>query len=69
MRPAARRAAWEVVDGLRALGAEIVEVGEHGVDRGLAVEDTLAFRAMRDFLEDPHGIAEYMADWAEGELA
>lgn len=49
-------------------GAEIVEIGEHGVDRGLAVEDTLAFRAMRDFLADPHGIAEYMADWAEDEL-
>ena len=50
-------------------GAEIVQIGEHGMERGLAVEDTLAFRAMRDFLEDPHGIAEYMADWAEGELA
>ncbi len=33
------------------------------------VEDTLAFRAMRVFLEDPHGIAEYMADWVVGELA
>ena len=50
-------------------GAEIIEIGEHGVERGAAVEDTLAFRAMRDFLVDPHGIAEYMADWAEGELA
>ncbi|MBA1836630.1 AAA family ATPase [Corynebacterium sp. zg912] len=49
-------------------GAEIVEVGEHGIERGLAVEGTLAFRAMRDFLADPHGIADYMADWAEGEL-
>ena len=49
-------------------GAEIVEVGEQGMDRGLAVEDTLAFRAMRDFLADPEGIAEYMADWAEDEL-
>ncbi|MET3944671.1 AAA family ATPase [Corynebacterium mucifaciens] len=50
-------------------GAEIVQIDEHGIERGLAVEDTLAYRAMRDFLEDPHGIAEYMADWAEGELA
>lgn len=50
-------------------GAEIVQIGEHGMERGLAVEDTLAFRAMRDFLADPHGIAEYMAEWAEGELA
>ena len=50
-------------------GAEIVEIGEHGIERGLVVEDTLAYRAMRNFLEDPHGIAEYMADWAEGELA
>ena len=49
--------------------AEIIEISEHGIERGLAVEDTLAFRAMRVFLEDPHGIAEYMADWAEGELA
>jgi len=49
-------------------GAEIVEVGEQGMDRGLAVEETLAFRAMRDFLADPEGIAEYMADWAEDEL-
>lgn len=49
-------------------GAEIVEIGEHGIERGLAVEDTLAYRAMRDFLKDPHGIAEYMADWAEREL-
>ena len=44
-------------------------ISEHGMERGLAVEDTLAFRAMRDFLKDPHGIAGYMADWAEGELA
>lgn len=48
-------------------GAEIVEVGEHGMTRGVAVEETMAFRAMRDFLADPHGIAEYMADWAAHE--
>lgn len=49
-------------------GAEIVEVAADGVERGLAVENTLAYRAMRDFLADPHGIAEFMAEWAEGEL-
>ena len=55
--------------GLGIPGAELIEIGENGVKRGAAVEDTLAYRAMRDFLVDPHGIAEYMADWAEGELA
>ena len=55
--------------GLGIPVAEILEISEHGVKRCLAVEDTLAFRAMRDFLADPHGIAEYMVDWAEGELA
>ena len=48
-------------------GAEIVEVGEQGMTRGVAVEETMAFRAMRDFLADPHGIAEYMAEWAAHE--
>ena len=55
--------------GLGIPVAEIIEISEHGMERRLMVEDTLAFRAMRVFLEDPHGIAEYMADWAEGELA
>ena len=54
--------------GLGVPGAEIVQIDEHGVERGAAVEDTLAYRAIRVFLEDLHGIAEYMADWAEGEL-
>ena len=49
-------------------GAEIVEISDDGVERNLAAEDTLAFRATRDFLADPHGIAEFMADWAEGEF-
>ena len=49
-------------------GAEIIEISDDGVERNLAVEDTLAFRATRDFLADPHGIAEFMADWAEGEF-
>ena len=44
-----------------------MEVGEQGMTRGVAVEETMAFRAMRDFLADPHGIAEYMADWAAHE--
>ncbi|WJY98539.1 AAA family ATPase [Corynebacterium fournieri] len=49
-------------------GAEIVEIGERGIERGVGLEETLAYRAMRDFLADPHEIAEYMAEWAEGEL-
>lgn len=54
--------------GLGIPVAEIIEISEYGMERGLAVEDTFAYRAMRDFLADPHGIAEYMVDWAEGEL-
>ncbi|MET3944659.1 hypothetical protein [Corynebacterium mucifaciens] len=55
--------------GLGIPVAEMIEISEHGVERGAAVEDTVAIRAMRDFLADPQGIAEYMVDWAEGELA
>ena len=48
-------------------GADIVEVTGPTSEcrRGLRVEETIAFRALRDFLDDPAGIAEYMADWAE----
>ncbi len=48
-------------------GAQLLEVDDDGIYER-AVEDTMAFRAMRDFLQDPHGIAEYMAEWAEGEI-
>lgn len=48
-------------------GAELLEVDDHGI-APRAVEETMAFRAMRDFLADPHGVAEYMAEWAEGEF-
>lgn len=48
-------------------GAEIIEFDEHGAQRGLGVEKTLAFRAMRDFLAEPEAIADYMAEWAESE--
>lgn len=48
-------------------GAQLLEVDGDGIHER-EVEETMAFRAMRDFLEDPHGIAEYMADWAEGEI-
>nr|WP_245802187.1 AAA family ATPase [Corynebacterium pacaense] len=40
------------------------EIWEFGVDatfrRGVPVEATVPFRALRDFLDDPHGIADYM---------
>lgn len=49
-------------------GAEIIEFDEDGARRGIGVEDTLAFRAMRDFFDDPETIAEYMAEWMEAEL-
>ncbi|MEH0147926.1 AAA family ATPase [Corynebacterium sp. Q4381] len=49
-------------------GAEIIEFDEHGARRGIGVEETLAFRAMRDFLAEPEEIAEYMAEWAESEI-
>lgn len=48
-------------------GAELLEVDDHGI-APRAVEETMAFRAMRDFLADPHGVAEYMAEWAKGEF-
>ena len=43
-------------------GAEIIEITDGGIARGLNVEDTTTFRAMRDYLADPAGIAEYMLD-------
>ena len=43
-------------------GAEIIEITDGGIARGVNVEDTTTFRAMRDFLADPAGIAEYMLD-------
>lgn len=49
-------------------GAEIIQFDEDGAQRGIGVEDTLAFRAMRDFLADPETIAEYMAEWVEADL-
>ena len=46
-------------------GADIIEISEESVSRGVSVEDTTAFRAMRDFLADPRGVAEHMANWAD----
>lgn len=44
-------------------GAEIWEFDAFGgFSSGLAVEETVAFRALRDFLEDPVGIADYMVE-------
>lgn len=44
-------------------GAEIWEfTGESGLRRTAGVRDTTAFRALRDFLEDPAGIAEFMRE-------
>lgn len=49
-------------------GAEIIELDDAHLTRGHELEETIPYRAMRDFLADPHGIAEYMADWAEAQL-
>lgn len=44
-------------------GAEVWEfTAEGGFHRGVPVEETTAFRALRDFLADPHGIAEFMVE-------
>lgn len=40
--------------------AEIIELDEDGFTRP-PLEETIAFRVWEDFLEDPHGFAEYMA--------
>ncbi len=44
-------------------GAEIWEFTAEGdFNRGLDVEDTVPFRALRDFFEDPEEIAEFMVE-------
>lgn len=44
-------------------GAEVWEFTAEGqLHRGMPVEETTAFRALRDFLSDPHGIAEFMVE-------
>ncbi|WP_231686430.1 AAA family ATPase [Corynebacterium deserti] len=44
-------------------GADIWEFTDEGeFRRGLDVEETTAFRALRDFLDDPETIAEFMVD-------
>lgn len=44
-------------------GAEIWEfTADGGLLRSLAVRETTAFRALRDFLADPEGIAEFMVE-------
>lgn len=51
---------------LAAPGAEIWEFTADGtLARGVDVEDTVAFRALRDFLEDPVGIADFMVEVTE----
>lgn len=49
-------------------GAEIWEFTAEGdLHRGLAVQETTAYRALRDFLADPPGIAEFMVEVTEPE--
>lgn len=43
-------------------GAHIIEITEDALVEGLSVEETVAFRAMREWIGDPAGIAEYMID-------
>ena len=49
-------------------GAQLLEVDDDGIHKR-EVEETMAFRAMRDFLEDPYGIAEFMVQWASDQRA
>lgn len=49
-------------------GAQLLEVDDDGIHKR-EVEETMAFRAMRDFLDDPHGIAEFMVQWASDQRA
>lgn len=49
-------------------GAEVWEfTADGGLLRGLDVHETTAFRALRDFLADPAGIAEFMVEVTDGE--
>lgn len=49
-------------------GAEVWEFTADGdLFRGLGVQETTAFRALRDFLADPEGIAEFMVGVTEPE--
>ena len=44
-------------------GARILEfTADGGILENIGVEETTAYRALRDFLADPHGIADYMVD-------
>lgn len=44
-------------------GAEIWEfTADGGFSRGLEVEEAVAFRALRDFFDDPVGIADFMVE-------
>ncbi|GAB3694364.1 AAA family ATPase [Corynebacterium nasicanis] len=44
-------------------GARIYEfTADGGLLEGIGVEETTSYRALRDFLADPHGIADYMLD-------
>lgn len=49
-------------------GAEIWEIDAGaGLRRGLDLDETTAFRALRDFLADPQGIAEFMVETTTGD--
>lgn len=43
-------------------GAHIIEISADGLSEGPGVEQTAAFRAMRDWFADPTGVAEFMID-------
>lgn len=44
-------------------GAQVLEfTADGGILDGVGVAETTAYRALRDFLADPHGIADYMVE-------
>ncbi|AWB84897.1 AAA family ATPase [Corynebacterium liangguodongii] len=42
--------------------AHIIEITREAMTCGMGLEETTAFRAMRDFLDDPVAVAEFMID-------
>ncbi|WP_165164674.1 AAA family ATPase [Corynebacterium qintianiae] len=43
-------------------GAHIIEITREGINEGVEVEATTAFRAMRDWLANPAGVADFMVE-------
>lgn len=48
-------------------GAHIVEITQDALSTAIDLESTLAYRAMRDWLEDPAGVARFMIEVTDPE--